>query len=302
MTAKFDVDNLQAQDKQAGQLARRYIGGIAYPTIALLLLSYSGFIATLILFSQGLLATLPTIALIAVFTYFAYTPLHEAVHGNIHGGKQTLRWLNELCGYFGAQLIAVAYTSHRFEHFDHHRNTNIADKDPDYLVSQFSQGFIASIAVAFRFLCLQNLYLVKNYWTKLAPRQKAIYCTELAVMVLWRLTLIAWFVADGVSIAAALAIVLLGYFIGAYFTVYWFAYRPHHPYEKQERYLNTASLLLPRPLRFLEWFWLGQNLHSIHHLYPRVPFYRYRALHHEIDSILRAHGTPIIGMFNRKSL
>ncbi|MFM8265706.1 MAG: fatty acid desaturase [Acidimicrobiia bacterium] len=27
---------------------------------------------------------------------------------------------------------------------------------------------------------------------------------------------------------------------------------------------------------------LGQDHHLIHHLYPRVPFYRYRALYHEI--------------------
>lgn len=299
MSVGFENDSLKADNKRANQLARRYIGGMAYPTVALLLVSYSGLATTLFLFSEGLLPTLPAIAFFAVFTYLSYTPLHEAVHGNIHGGNEKLRWINDLSGYLGGQLIAVSFMSHRFEHFDHHRNTNVADKDPDYLISQFSNGFVHSITVALRFLSLQNLYLVKKYWPKISVRQKVIYCCEVALMFVWRLVLVVWLVGKGSSVFSALAIVLLGYFIGAYFTVYWFAYRPHHPYKRVARYENSASLILPRSLRHLEWFWLGQNLHSIHHLFPRVPFYRYHALHREIESTLRLHGTPIIGMFDR---
>ena len=57
---------------------------------------------------------------------------------------------------------------------------------------------------------------------------------------------------------------------------------------------------MPRWMKPFEWFWLGQNLHSIHHLFPRVPFYRYHALHREIEPIMRAHGTPIVGIFSRR--
>lgn len=95
-------------------------------------------------------------------------------------------------------------------------------------------------------------------------------------------------------------VILLGYLFGGFFTAYWFAYRPHLPYRESKRYRNTNSLIMPRWMRPFEWFWLGQNLHSIHHLFPRVPFYRYHALHREIEPILRAHGTPIVGVFSRE--
>lgn len=67
------------------------------------------------------------------------------------------------------------------------------------------------------------------------------------------------------------------------FTAYWFAYRPHLPYAEPARYRNTNSLIMPAWMKPLEWFWLGQNLHSVHHLFPRVPFDRYHALHRRIE-------------------
>ena len=88
--------------------------------------------------------------------------------------------------------------------------------------------------------------------------------------------------------------------LGGFFTAYWFAYRPHIPYQDPTRYRNTNSLIMPAWMKPVEWFWLGQNLHSIHHLFPRVPFYRYHALHREIEPVMRAHGTPIVGIFSRQ--
>jgi hypothetical protein len=39
--------------------------------------------------------------------------------------------------------------------------------------------------------------------------------------------------------------------------------------------------------------WVNQNYHSIHHLFPRVPFYRYPALFNDIERIMVAKGAPI---------
>lgn len=57
---------------------------------------------------------------------------------------------------------------------------------------------------------------------------------------------------------------------------------------------------MPIWMKPLEWFWFGQSLHSIHHAFPRVPFYRYHALFREIESVMRAHGAPMIGTFDRR--
>jgi nucleoside-diphosphate-sugar epimerase len=36
--------------------------------------------------------------------------------------------------------------------------------------------------------------------------------------------------------------------------------------------------------------WLYQNYHSIHHLFPRVPFYKYRVLFDEVEDLMVAQG------------
>ncbi len=96
--------------------------------------------------------------------------------------------------------------------------------------------------------------------------------------------------------------VVADYLIGALLTACWFADRPHIHYQDWNRYRNTNSLIMPRWMKPFEWFWLGQNLHSIHHLFPRVPFYRYHALHREIEPVMRAHGAPIVGIFSREAI
>lgn len=114
----------------------------------------------------------------------------------------------------------------------------------------------------------------------------------------------AWGVLYCVWVGTSELVVLLvlGYLLGAFFTADWFAYRPHHPYERSARYQNTNSLIMPRWMKPFEWLWLGQNLHSIHHLFPRVPFYRYHALHRDIEPVLRAQGAPIVGIFSRRPI
>lgn len=45
--------------------------------------------------------------------------------------------------------------------------------------------------------------------------------------------------------------------------------------------------------RLLTLLWGYQNYHSIHHLFPRIPFYRYRRLFEEIELVMVAKGAPI---------
>ena len=289
--------DLAALNRQAIETAREYSGAAAWPTVALAVLVLGAFVANLALFWLGLLPLWAAVAFYAVLTYFSYTPLHEAAHGNIHGGNERLQWLNDLCGYLVAPLIAVPYSTHRVEHFTHHRFTNQPDRDPDYLVSGMRGGLVAFVVYAVRFLWMQNTFLFREYGATAPLRERVAYWSEIAVSIGWRVAFVLAAPREG-----DVLLLLLGYLGGAFFTVYWFAYRPHLPYENPARYRNTNSLLMPRWLKPVEWFWLGQNLHSIHHLFPRVPFYRYHALHARIEPILRAHGTPIIGLLSRREI
>lgn len=284
-----------ALNKQAIAAAKRHMGPVARLTIALTVAVLAGFVLNLWLFATGVLSAWAALPILAALTYLAYTPLHEAVHGNINGEHERLKWLNDLCGYLVAPLIAIPFSSHRVEHFTHHRYTNQPDKDPDYMVSEMGKGFWPALLTVVQFFWVQNTFFVRQHWGSASLRERTIYCLEVLVSVGWRVAFIAV-----VAEAGAVAVIVLGYLLGGFFTAYWFAYRPHLPYEESRRYRNTNSLIMPKWMKPVEWFWLGQNLHSVHHLFPRVPFYRYHALHREIEPILRAQGTPIVGIFSRE--
>ena len=289
------TDDLATLNKQAIAAAQKHMGAVCWPTVGLVAGVLLGVVANLGLFVAGVLPGWMATLILAGLTYFAYTPLHEAVHGNINGRNDRLQWMNDLCGYLVAPFIMVPFTSHRVEHFTHHRFTNQPDKDPDYMVSGMGKGPVAAIATTLKFFWVQNTFFVREHWSTASIRERAAYCAEVAVSVGWRVA----FVLLAPHTLSALAVVVMGYFLGGFFTAYWFAYRPHIPYQDPTRYRNTNSLIMPTWMKPVEWFWLGQNLHSIHHLFPRVPFYRYHALHREIEPIMRAQGTPIVGIFSR---
>lgn len=288
-------DELAVMNKQAIQAAKKHMNIVAWPTVLLTVAVLAAFATTLGLFAAGLLSAWIATPLIGALTYISYTPLHEAAHGNIHGGRDEYKWLNDLCGYLVAPLIMVPYASHTVEHFTHHRHTNQPGKDPDYVVSNMGKGPMRAFITVFQFLWVQNSFFVQSHWAKATPGERLTYLTEISVSLAWRAAFIAL-----VSQPGTVMVIVVGYLLGGLFTAYWFAYRPHIPYQDPARYRNTNSLIMPRWMKPLEWFWLGQNLHSIHHLFPRVPFYRYHVLHREIEPALRAHGTPIVGIFSRK--
>ena len=289
------VQHLNELNQQAIAAAREYTGGIAWLTVLMVLVVAAAFLGLMSLYVAGAVSLWVAIPAYAVLTYVSYTPLHESAHGNIHGGQAHLQWLNDACGYAMAPLIMVPYSTHRVEHFTHHRYTNQPDRDPDYLVSNMRNGTFAFISSALRFLWVQNTFLFRDYWATASLRERSAYWAEIALAIGWRAAFL-WMVPS----AATVLLLVAGYLGGAFFTVYWFAYRPHLPYNDAARYRNTSSLLMPQWMKPLEWFWFGQNLHSIHHLFPRVPFYRYHELHRRIEPALRAHGTPIVGIFSRR--
>ena len=91
-----------------------------------------------------------------------------------------------------------------------------------------------------------------------------------------------------------LALFGFAWLIGVVVLLYLFAYVVHRPHEQTGRYLDTSTILLPGlPGRLLTRLWLFQNYHSIHHLFPRVPFYRYSRLYTEIAEIMAAKGSPV---------
>jgi beta-carotene hydroxylase len=126
-----------------------------------------------------------------------------------------------------APIIAIPYTSHQKEHFTHHVHTN-KDKDPDVHIKNWFNSpkhfFMGSI----RIIKTQNTFVMNNY-TKV----------EIFISLGWRLLFV--FFTGLMSIP----VLFLGWFSGAFLTLYLLSYLPHKPYKETARYKNTNIRLFP---------------------------------------------------------
>lgn len=276
-------------DRQAVASARQYMGMVAWPTIILGTVLGVSYIATVVMALTGFLALWSAVPLVAVLTYASYTVLHESVHGSITGNNQSLRWLNKALGYMAAWIVMIPLTAHRHEHTAHHRYANDATRDPDFHIGQMRNSPPALALAVVRAIASQFRFYAANRWTKAPAKEKAQLCVEVAAAIIPRAAvMVAGYWVEGV------ALFVLGWLIGAIILLYLFAYVVHRPHEQVGRYLDTSTILLPRPLHALiTWLWLFQNYHSIHHLFPRVPFYKYAQLYGELEEIMLAKGAPI---------
>jgi len=276
-------------DRQAVASARQYMGMVAWPTIILGMVLGASYIATVLMALTGFLALWLAVPLVAVLTYASYTVLHESVHGSITGNDQSLRWLNKALGYMAAWIVMIPLTAHRHEHTAHHRYANDETRDPDFHIGQMRNSPAALARAVVRAIVGQFRYYSENRWTKAPSKEKVQLYLEVAVAIVPRVAvMVAGYWVEGV------ALFVLGWLIGAIILLYLFAYVVHRPHEQVGRYVDTSTILLPRPLHALiTRLWLFQNYHSIHHLFPRVPFYKYEQLYEELEEIMLAKGAPI---------
>ena len=98
----------------------------------------------------------------------------------------------------------------------------------------------------------------------------------------------------------ALALFVLAWLIGAIVLLYLFAYVVHRPHDQVGRYRDTSTFLASRALeKPLSWIWMFQNFHSVHHLFSRVPFYKYAELYEEIEAVMAARKAPVYSFSGR---
>ena len=284
-------------DQRAIASAGKYMGHVAWPTVILGLALAVTYLVLVILTLAGTLPLWIAVPTVAFVTYQSYTILHDAVHGSIGGNVRAFRWLNRAMGYIAAWITMIPFTAHRYEHMAHHRYANDAERDPDFHMGAMGDSPLAPVRIALRAWFSQFVYYGKERWRDASPRQNAMLCLEVAAALLPRLVVIlAGFWLEG------LALFVLAWLIGAMVLIYLFAYVVHRPHEQVGRYVDTSTILPPEsgPLRaVVNGLWLFQNYHSIHHLFPRVPFYRYAELYEDIEDILEARQAPIYRISER---
>lgn len=277
--------NLEAE---ANKFARTYMGAVALPTVCFAVIIFASYVSVIYATMFGGMSLLLGYILASILTYASYTILHDAVHGSIGGASNKYSWLNNGLGYLAGQIMMVPFTAHQQEHLAHHRHTNDENDDPDHFLDDDSLWSL--IKGTLLVLPLQYKYYRKHNWATASRRANLILTAEIILMFSWRLA----FVTAGFHIEAL--VLLIGSLATAVFAlIILFVWLVHRPYDKKERYLNTNTFVMPGWLDTpMSWLWLFQNYHSVHHLFPRVPFYHYKALFKKIEPIMISKNAPII--------
>ena len=217
--------------------------------------------------------------------YAIYTPLHDAVHGAVSGGHRQWRWLNECVGMISGHILGIPFYSHRREHLEHHRHTNHSERDPDIAYSAHSPR--QWLKMLFRALPLQYEFIAR--FDDFSDSDRRAIRWEIALIVLSRAVLLL-VVADPLITVAT---IVTAHFLGNAILVSLFAWVVHHPHTETARFQQTTIYRLEGVFDpIITALWLHQNYHAIHHLYPKVPFFRYRRTYLAMQDYLKAQGVP----------
>jgi len=273
-------------EQQAQKIVIGHIGGFAWPTAFLLATCLGVYGACL-----GHLLTNPqfswwALAGIAFCSYAAYTVVHDAVHGAITGMSIRLRWINEWAGYVASHMLGISFMGHRRGHLKHHRATNHPTDDPDMAFS--AHTLPALVAVWLKGIPKEWVFAATfKHFT--AAEKRTVMLEYVAIFVTRALLLT--FSAD---IGVTLLTLVVGQALGNAVLTTLFAWIVHHPHSEQERMKTTTVYQARGGLdTVMTLLWGFQNYHAIHHLFPKVPFFRYRRLYRALESYLLAGGMPV---------
>jgi beta-carotene hydroxylase len=265
---------------------RVYNGEFAWPTVILGLVSTALYFTIPFAVHDGLISTPTALAVMCVALYLAYTPLHESVHRAVSGSHHGLLRINDAVGHLTATVLAVPMIAHRYEHLAHHRFANDSEFDPDFAWANIRRTPLRSTVDA----------LLANYRFFLSPRHglrpaKDVKIFWLEVVGTFGVRLIIMGFTDPLT---TLFLFAASGLIGTLVLGFFFSFLVHQPFKSIGRHVDTGTIIAPGAWNGLvTWLWMFQNYHSVHHLYPRVPFYRYRQVFTDRQAEMIAQGSPI---------
>jgi len=271
--------------------AQAMVGGVVWQSVALALGAAGAIMAALTLAALDLLPLWVAGPITGVCVYAIYTPLHEAVHQNIHGTAKGWAWLNPAVGHLAAFFLMHSYEMHKTIHLTHHRETNNPDLDPDHWVAAGNPFMVClrsmGIFVGYFVYCRRhwrNPALRRAYWIGLRDTGLTLAAVvALGAVAGWEVAVFGYLVP---ALFAAMVLALL------------FDYVVHTPHQARSRFENTRVFEFAGGLDTLvTWAYLQQNYHGIHHAFPRIPFTRYRTFFRATRSDVEAAGLPVARYF-----
>lgn len=283
------------------EIVRCNAGFVAWPTVALCLALLATYIAVTLASVAGPLPLWLGLAGNTVLAYVFYTVHHDANHKAISGRQANWGWLDTVCGSIAAIPLQLSFKGWSAEHIRHHAHTNVPGKDPDHQVA----GPLWAVPLKWGMAVTLSNIGALPYGDKLVVRILGKLGVEEPTNPSKRLALERKRLRryNRACITALILTIPLGLFVPA-LLLWWlpgriavlvlmilFQWLPHVPYDDTARFRNTRITTF-RGSTFLL---LQQDRHLIHHLYPFVPWYRYRKVFREIRPLLEAKEARIEG-------
>lgn len=253
---------------------------IAWPTIVVVVAAVGGWATSTTLALFDLIPWALAMLVNTVCAFATFTPMHDASHRSV----ARARWVNELVGRVAAIPLVAPFTAFRFLHLEHHKHTNEPDRDPDFYSGQGPRWLLPV-----RWLT-QDLHYYVTYFSRLSERPEAERRETVAVFT--GLYALAITLAAAGFVAPVVLLWLVPGRLATALLAFSFDYLPHRPHDvpaRVDRYRATRLFVDA----WLTPLFLFQNFHLIHHLFPGVPFYRYRVVWYALrDELIDKGATP----------
>lgn len=239
----------------------------AWPTIFLFLLAISLFTISTYYTANGQNPMIIGIICNAVAQFMLFTVLHDSSHRSV----SQIHWLNDALGTIAAFILSPlgGIRVFRFVHMQHHRFTNEGgENDPD---EWCGKGKKWTLPLRWMTLDLHYFFWYRKKWASRPQKEKY----ELIFTSLIGMGIMIYLISNGFFKWAFLL-----WLIPSRLSTTWLAlafdYLPHYPHDfKASENEYRASHIKPDYSWIMTPLFLCQNYHLIHHLYPRIPFYRY---------------------------
>lgn len=204
--------------------------------------------------------------------HLAGTIIHDASHNSAHRN----RVVNAALGHGSALILGFSFPVFTRVHLQHHAHVNDPKNDPDHFVSTGGPLWL----IAARFFYHEIYFFQRRLWRK----------WELLEWFLGRLAVVA-------LVFTACQFDFLGYIVNFWFSPalvvgialgLFFDYLPHRPFEDRDRWKNARVY----PSGLLNLLIMGQNYHLVHHLWPSIPWYKYKPAYEVMKPLLDSKGSP----------
>jgi fatty acid desaturase len=287
----------------AAELAavRRHTGDVGWPTIVLGAVLAAIQVGVIVAGARGSVSLWLGCLVNSVVAYAFYTVHHDATHKAISGRRPRWRPVEVACGRVAAASLGLDFRGYAANHLRHHAHTNEA-ADPDLLV----KGPLWQVPLKWAFLMVLVTigalpfgdHLVRHILRRLVPafaepdneRDRA----DARRLRRWtQLGLVALVLTVPLgAFPVAFALWWLPGRFGILLLMVLFQWLPHFPFDRTDRFGATRITRFPGST----WLLLQQDRHLVHHLYPSIPWYRYRAAHRDLRPVLEANGAIIEGI------